>query len=637
MKGTPGDPDTKSFKLILDGQQRLTSVYALMTGEAPPFYEGERLYFDIHLNVVTEEFSFYKKTTMSGSTDWIAVTPLLKLGVAEFLAPGGPLSDEQRSYLFNNFFGRLNQLDKLRSYAYYLDELGERDMSEVVKIFDLVNSKGTRLTKSDLALSHICALWPGARRIMRDKQKELSDKGFWFDLSFYVRMTSSVATGSGLYEPLYRAKLEDIQSAWQRGTKALDYLINILRFDAYIDSSRDITSETALIPIIVYLANGSGHFAGERDKRAFLHWLYAALMWGHFSGSTETKLSRDLKALEGQDPTAQLRSNIVQETGRITVEARDLLEKTATSSFFPMTYVVARASGATDWFNGAPLYKRNAGASYGLQAHHIFPQAQLYKSGFDSRSRKDIAKVNQLANLAFLTRDANLKASDRLPAQYLAHVPDESLLAQSVPIQPSLWEIDQYDAFMTQRAHQLAESINHYMERLLVEETDRQYTIEEYVAKGEGLSLEFKGSLRWDYKRGEINKALEKVVAKTMAGFMNHSGGTLLIGVGDDGSVFGLEADFGTLGSRPDQDGWEQHLRNVLNTYLSKENAALVDVAFSESGGKAIAVLHSNQSPKPVYLTDGQVTEFWVRSGNTTQLLNVQQTVDYISGHFPQI
>ncbi|MDO8613001.1 MAG: hypothetical protein Q7R32_09290 [Dehalococcoidia bacterium] len=80
---------------------------------------------------------------------------------------------EEREFLFD-FFDRLQHLDAVRSYTYYLDVLGQRDMDEVVRIFNLVNSKGTRLSKSDLALSHICALWPEARQEMRAGQKEFS-------------------------------------------------------------------------------------------------------------------------------------------------------------------------------------------------------------------------------------------------------------------------------------------------------------------------------------------------------------------------------------------------------------------------------------------------------------------------------
>lgn len=172
------------------------------------------------------------------------------------------------------------------------------------------------------------------------------------------------------------------------------------------------------------------------------------------------------------------------------------------------------------------------------------------------------------------------------------------------------------------------------METLLIEPGTTRFTISDYIAAGESETLEFKSSMRWDIKLEQANKALEKVIAKTLAAFMNSNGGTLIIGVSDDGKALGLELDFRTLGQRKDRDGWEQALRNTLNTYLSKELAALIEVSFAEHEAKSIAVVHADSARKPVYLMDGQTTEFYVRSGNTTQQLDVRQSNEYIKQHF---
>lgn len=105
IRGLASEGDGSVFQLILDGQQRLTSIYALATGDAPPFYEGERLYFDIYFNVSTEEFSYFKPTVMKGAMEWLAVTPFLQLGLGGFLKTGGPVSAERRDFLYQ-FFDR---------------------------------------------------------------------------------------------------------------------------------------------------------------------------------------------------------------------------------------------------------------------------------------------------------------------------------------------------------------------------------------------------------------------------------------------------------------------------------------------------------------------------------------------------
>ncbi len=585
----------------------------------------------------TEEFSYFKPSVMKGSPEWLPVTRFLQHGLGEYLKAGGPVSLEERDFLFN-FFEKLRQLDAIKSYTYYLDLLGQREMGEVVRIFNLVNSQGTPLSKSDLALSHICALWPEARQVMLDAQRDLAHESFRFDLDFFVRCTSSVATGAGYYEPLYRISVEDIKEGWRRARGALEYLVNVLRFDGFIDSATNLATDVVLVPLVVYLANGSGKFADEREKKSFLHWMYAALMWARYSASTETKLHQDLEALKSDHPPARLRDNIIADRGRIGVEGRDLEWATSRSPFFTMAYVVARAAGAVDWFSGLPLYSRLVGKSHGLEYHHIFPQALLYKKGpYDSMVGRDRSRVNEIANVAFLTKQANLKISGTEPAKYLPRVLErycDALAQQEVPTNPALWTIERYEDFLAERRERLARAINRFMDTLLAEEVKLQFTIGDYIAAGESETVEFKGSLRWDFRERQVNKALEKTVARTIAAFMNSKGGTLVIGVSDEGVVLGLESDYATLGSRKDVDGWEQALRNTLNSYLSKEVAALVGASFAEPDGKTVAIVRADPSLKPVFLTDANVAEFYVRSGNTTQKLDVKQAQEYIGQRF---
>lgn len=624
--------------LILDGQQRLTSVYTLVTGEPPPFYEGERLYFNLYFNVQTEVFSYYKPTQMKGKPEWLPVTPFLKVGLGEYLGPSGPVSEEERQFLFQ-FFSRLARLDQVKQYTYYLDVLTEHDLDAVVKIFNLVNSKGTPLTKADLALSHICSRWPEARREMRRAQQEHKDAGFAFDLNFYVRCTAAVATESGTFEPIYDVAVERVKDAWRRAKRALDYLLTVLRAHAYIDSSASLTSHYVLVPLVVYLANGNGHFVSERERREFLHWMYAALMWSRYAATTETRLNQDIQALKDPNPTARLRAAIIAERGRIRVEGQDLANASTRTAFSTMAYVAARAAGAVDWVTGAPLYNKAVGKSNGLQYHHIFPQDLLYapKGPYNPNVPGDRYRVNEIANIAFLTQAGNAEISNRPPSEYLPKVRERypgALERQAVPLNPALWTLENYEAFLQARRAALADAINQFMDSLLADVPERRFTVADYIAAGEGETVEFKMSLRWDYRQETVNKALEKTVAKTLAAFMNSKGGTLVIGVSDDGQVVGLGADLQTLG-RKDLDGWEQHLRNVLNSYLSKEICALVEVTFADVDGKPVAVVRAEPQPKPVYLTDtGGTAEFYVRSGNTTQQLNVKESLAYITQHF---
>lgn len=459
------DGDSKVFQLILDGQQRLTSIYTLMKGEPPPFYEAETLYFDLYFSLLDEEFSYYKKTTMKGRPEWIPVTEFFRRGLPDFFRDRTEDNPNAQALYMENF-AKLQKLDAIRTYSYFVTSVSETKIDRVVEIFNLVNSAGTKLSKSDLALAHICSSWPEARQILREAQATYEAHGFYFGLDILVRFTSTVATGSGLYEPIYNTPIEEIKTAWQKVQPALDYIVNTLRAEAFIDSDRHLKSPYPLVPLMVQLVRNGGVFHDQREKRDFLHWMFAALMWGRYSATTDSKLNADVAALKSDEPATALRANILKERGRIDVQAQDLDGAGVYSTFYPMTYIVTRAGGAVDWFDGNPLYSKNVGAVFGLEAHHIFPTAVLYKKGYKTGDAAHRRIVNQVANLAFLTKKANVKISDSEPLKYLEEVETRypgALAAQFIPLDRDLWRVERFEDFLAERRRLIASAINEFM------------------------------------------------------------------------------------------------------------------------------------------------------------------------------
>lgn len=626
------DADANAFELILDGQQRLTSIFTLMTGKPPPFYEGESLYFDLYFNLLDESFGYWKKMAMQGKPEWIPVTAFFQEGFGSFLQSRIQASDDVKALYIENL-DQLKKLDAIRTYPYYVRTLSELDMDRVVEIFNLVNSAGTNLSKSDLALAHICASWPEARETFRTTQSRLAEHGFGFDLDFFTRATSTVATNSALYEPLYKTPSAEVQKAWTRVERVLEYLVNVFRADAFIDSSGTLPSDFPLIPLVAYLAQNGDKFSDDREKFQFLHWFYAAVMWGRYSGSAETKLNADVAVLHEPDAPDRLRDKLLQERGRIKLESRDLARRGAGSTLYPLTYIVMRALGARDWFNGQPLYSKNVGAVYGLERHHIFPQAVLYKSGYSSSDRAQKEMVNEIANLAFLTKHANIKISATDPLSYLKVVRDTypgALEAQFVPMDEQLWTVERFPDFLSARRTLIADGINGFLAGLLEDADEAGTTIEDLIRQGEGERVEYKSSLRWDYREGKVTKIPPKAVAKTLAAFLNTSGGTLVIGVKDDGDAVGIQPDIESLSQKPNHDGFALAFTQAVGNYLGMDVAARVEMTFAEKEGKTLAVASCPPSSQPVFLQDGNDAEFWVRAGNSSRALNVLEASKYI-------
>jgi predicted HTH transcriptional regulator len=156
------------------------------------------------------------------------------------------------------------------------------------------------------------------------------------------------------------------------------------------------------------------------------------------------------------------------------------------------------------------------------------------------------------------------------------------------------------------------------------------------IEKGEGLFVEFKETLRYDAKKGEISKELEKAVVKTIVGFLNADGGTLLIGVNDDKKVIGLERDYKTL-PKKNRDGFENHMSLLVKTMIGLAFSKYVNISFEEIEDKDtnlkkdICMVSVREAHKPAYLTNGDKKEdFYVRVGNSTQPFSMSEASEYI-------
>ena len=149
------------------------------------------------------------------------------------------------------------------------------------------------------------------------------------------------------------------------------------------------------------------------------------------------------------------------------------------------------------------------------------------------------------------------------------------------------------------------------------------------IGKREGQQIELKSSLRWNLKEGKKDKILEHAIVKTIVGFMNSSGGKLVIGVNDEGEVLGLDNDYNTL-QKPSQDGFELHLRNIVRSAIGGHLMNLIMVNFLSRESKDICLVIIKPASTPVWIKEDSNEEFYVRSGNQTIPLNKRETVEYI-------
>ena len=459
-------------KLLLDGQQRMTSLYGVVRGKPPGFFDGNvNTFTGLHFHLEEESFEFYQPVKMKDDPLWIDVTELMQKGtpgLGEFFTqlPAQP----ELAAKVGEHIGRLSRLLAITDIDLHVEEVtgADKSLDVVVDIFNRVNSGGTKLSKGDLALAKICAEWPEGRDAMKAKLKEWANREYHFDLGWLLRSVNTVLTGEAKFQFLHEKSSDEVQDALNRAANHIDTSLNLIGGRLGLDHDRVFFGRYAVPVMARYLdrrqAKKLGPMdEGERDKLLF--WYVQAAMWGRFSGSTETVIDQDLKALEGDGGGLdKLLEQLRLWHGGLRAEPDHFTGWSLGARFYPVLYLLTRMGEARDWGTGLPLTASLLGKMNRLEVHHIFSKAQLYKRNFNR------AEVNALANFCFLTKDTNLDISDRLPEDYFPEVEAAhpgALASQWIPIDPALWKIERFRDFLEARKVLLAGELNRRMEELL--------------------------------------------------------------------------------------------------------------------------------------------------------------------------
>lgn len=160
---------------------------------------------------------------------------------------------------------------------------------------------------------------------------------------------------------------------------------------------------------------------------------------------------------------------------------------------------------------------------------------------------------------------------------------------------------------------------------------NRDRDITSFIADGESDTLEFKSTLRWDIRAGKTNQAIERACLKSISAFLNTNGGTLLIGVKDDGSIEGIETD-----KFVNEDKFLLHLWTLIRTCLGRDVSPSVQTSLEKVDGKTVCIVRCARNTRPVFLRQpGFPEEFFIRLGPASNAMDISEALKYIHDHFP--
>lgn len=486
-------------RLLLDGQQRLTSLSAVIRGQ-PVNVRGRRrpieLLFNLEhpdkLAVVTEvdeegdddddeleldadapdstedelqkrfdNMAFVVATRkLEQSPQWVKVTEVFKTdNDAPFLKRAGVEGFDDPRY--EKYSQRLARLRGVRKYIYRMDVL-ERKLSydEVTEIFVRVNSLGAKLRSSDLALAQITARWRGSLKVFQAFQSECVKAGFDLDLGLLLKNLIAFATGQSRFLTVGGLSLATLQNGWAQSVKGMEFALNFLRNNAGIDSPALLSSPFMLVSL--------GYFAQRRDYQInadeaarLRYWVLLANAKGRYSrGSSETLLDQDLATIKQDGGAQELIERLRSQVGRLDVAPEELEGRNQRSALFKTMFLAFRAAGAKDWRSQLSIALDHSGVQHRLQFHHIFPKAVL-KAHYTAREADDIA------NLAFIGGKTNRAISDKPPAEYLPALLQktgaESFGTQCIPLADELLGVESYKQFLAQRRKVITDRLNEFL------------------------------------------------------------------------------------------------------------------------------------------------------------------------------
>lgn len=487
----------QNTQLLLDGQQRLTSLSAVIRGE-PVMVRGRKkpleLLFNLehpeNLAVVTEvneeadddyenlddedtdstedelQERFNKMVFVVATKkleqlpQWVRVTDVFKSNSdSEFLKQAGVTTFDDPRY--DKYSKRLARLRGIRRYVYRIDVL-ERSLTydEVTEIFVRVNSLGAKLRSSDLALAQITAKWPGALKTFQGVQEQSKKAGFDVDLGLHLRNLVAFATNQSRFLTIGNQPIERLQGAWKHCVPGIEYAINFLKSNAGIDSPALLSSPYLLVTL-GYFGHARRYAIDQEEAAALRKWALLANAKGRYTrGSSETLLDQDLATIRDGGGVPELLERLRLQVGRLDILQDELMGRNQRSALFKTMFLAFREAGAQDWRSNLAIALDHRGATHKLQFHHIFPKA-LLKNHYTTREADDIA------NLAFISGKTNRQILAKPPKayfpQHIEKAGQEAFDSQCIPTDPNLLELADYKSFLSERRRLISKRLNEYL------------------------------------------------------------------------------------------------------------------------------------------------------------------------------
>ena len=672
--------------MIVDGQQRLTSLYSVLTRKEVlrADYSSSR----IRIAFRPRDGSFeVANAAVVKNPEFIPDISIVWVGSRrkkerEFIkrleASKGELTEDRRDDLLE----AIDRLYDLRNYPFKVMELAPSvDEDQVADVFVRINSAGVNLGQADFILTLMSVWWEEGRKQLEAFARDARIPGSapspanpFIDPSAdqMLRVVAGLAFRRGRLRYVYQvlrgkdletgeisaeirerqfAALHEAQAETLSLTNWHEFLKAVRR--AGYRSRAMISSENNLMfSYLMYLIGHRDYGIDRKTLReAIAQWFFMTSLTGRYTGNFESRVEQDLRrvaeAKSSEDFMATL--NGIIDTALTedfwTIQLPSSLE---TSSAYGPTVFAYSASLVL--LNARPLFSplhlgelldpSTHAPRSAVERHHLFPKAYLTRIGIDRTVQR-----NQIANYAFVEWPDNASIGDLPPSEYFPPLFEDLTRQQQKQARfwhalPEGWERMDYRDFLQRRRVLIAEVVRAALAKLRTGQLPEEealppstglpaWSLEDLLAEMETERVEFKSSAYFSYRSNIPERVITEAVLKTVAGFLNANGGVLAIGIADDGEILGIQPDLDK--KNVDGDRYVGSLTTAIGRSLGPLASTMAKIQLEAVNGVQVALVRVTPAPEPIYAKVSKGDRvFFARVNNSTRVLDGPDLVGYV-------
>lgn len=628
----PDTPDGVKVQYVLDGQQRITSLFAAYLG-AQIQKVGEKRVTDyggivVNLDVDISDNDGQVITEEPIGDKFISLYDVLNFSYSKAKELSDKFSEEE-----------LEKIDKyataFKTYEFSTVVLRKEDIDSAIEVFTRINTGGQTLTLFEIMSAKtydepqqfdMQVKWEGFIKEL----KEIKYEGISSSVVLSLLALLLSRTKECKRKTILALDKQSIIEKWDSVISALKYSVDYFRTTYRIPVSQLLPYDSLLVPFAYFFHVNKNKPDGSQRKY-LEEFFWRISLSSRYSSSTESKLAQDIKRIDlilsGQRPDY---SDI-----KVNLDSPQTLIDTnfsAGNSYCKAVLCLLAYQEPKDFQDNGKVILDNSWLKVASSKnyHHFFPKAYL--------KNRTVLNSNSLVNITFVSDHLNKrKIGAKAPSQYIADFQDEnsqisrSLQTHFIGLEGFGIESNDYETFLQARAKLIYQELKSRIDLNHKEPANEE--VQELILSGESDTVEFKSTLRYDLRSKEVNKKLEYVVAKTIAAFLNSEGGNLFIGVDDNQNMLGLVDDMSTL-SKPNIDGFELHLVEIIKKYIGAGLISHVKISFPTVEDMQICQIKVSKSSKPVFTKFEGREDFFVRSGCSSQPLGREEQSAYEKSHW---